>query len=161
MSRATMMRTTPPRSTRTKSSVAGAASLAAYTTRMTPPRRVVNYFGRVRGFVLLCGLIAAVLVVLPPAMAVDKAQRVVQGKVVDKSDVGLKGAVVYLKDGHTLQVKSYISGDDGSYRFGQLAQSTDYSVWAEMGGKKSSVRNISSFDTKNEFDFILKIDTSK
>ena len=95
------------------------------------------------------------------AVAQAQAQRVVEGKVVDKSDAALKGAVVYLKDGHTLQVKSYISGDDGSYRFGQLAGNTDYSVWAESGGKKSAVKNISSFDTRAQFSINLKIDTSK
>jgi len=93
-----------------------------------------------------------------PLLAQGQAQRVVQGKVVDKSDAGLKGATVYLKDGHTLSVKSYIASDDGSYRFGQLAQNTDYQVWAESNGKKSSVKNISSFDTRNEFNITLKID---
>jgi Carboxypeptidase regulatory-like domain len=94
-------------------------------------------------------------------MAQDQSQRVVQGKVVDKEDAPVKGAVVYLKDGHTLSVKSYIAGDDGAYRFGQLAQNTDYSVWAESGGKKSPVKSVSSFDTRKEFNFILKIDTAK
>ncbi len=98
---------------------------------------------------------------MPAAIAQDQAQRVVQGKVVDKGDAAIKSAVVYLKDGHTLSVKSYISGDDGSYRFGQLAQNTDYQLWAESNGKKSPVKSISSFDTKTEINITLKIDTGK
>jgi len=88
-------------------------------------------------------------------------QRVVQGKVTDKSDAALQGAVVYLKDGHTLAVKSFISDDQGAYRFGQLAQNTDYEIWAESNGKKSAVKTISSFDSKNQFFINLKIDTGK
>jgi hypothetical protein len=65
---------------------------------------------------------------------------------------------VYLKDGHTLSVRSYVASDDGSYRFGQLAQNADYQLWAEAEGKKSGVKNISSFDTRKEFDMTLKID---
>ena len=87
--------------------------------------------------------------------------RVVSGKVIDKGDAPLKGAVVYLKDDHTLSVKSYIATDTGEYRFGQLAQATDYELWAELNGKKSGTKNISSFDNKNTFTIDLKIDTSK
>lgn len=89
------------------------------------------------------------------------AQRIVSGKVVDKSDVALKGAVVYLKDDKTLSVKSFIADDSGAYRFGQLLQTTDYELWAELNGKKSNTRTISSFDNKNEFVINLKIDTGK
>lgn len=88
-------------------------------------------------------------------------QRVVQGKVMDKSDAPMQGAVVYLKDGHSLAVKSFISGDQGAYRFGQLAQNTDYEIWAEHDGKKSPVKTISSFDSKNQFFINLKIDSGK
>ncbi len=85
-------------------------------------------------------------------------QRVVQGKVTDHNNAALKGSVVYLKDSHTLSVKSFIADDQGEYRFGQLAQNTDYEIWAENNGKKSSVKTISSFDSKNQFYINLKID---
>jgi len=88
-------------------------------------------------------------------------QRVVQGRVMDNSAGLLSGAVVYLKDGHSLAVKSFISNDQGGYRFGQLSQNTDYEIWAEHDGKKSPVKTISSFDSKNQIFLDLKIDTGK
>jgi hypothetical protein len=120
-------------------------------------RKTLTRFGISLALVGCVGSVA--LLAVPTAqVAQQPAQRVVQGKVVDKSDAGLKGATVYLKDGHTLAVKSYIASDDGTFRFGQLAQNTDYQLWAEHTGRKSSVKNISSFDTRNEFNITLKID---
>src|SRR3984957_2292990 len=114
---------------------------------------------------LACCSIVALSVVVPgvPVFAQDRgpALRVVQGKVVDKADAVVNGAVVYLKDDHSLAVKSYITDVEGTYRFGQLAQNTDYELWAESNGKKSAVKNISSFNSKNQFYINLKIDTSK
>ena len=109
------------------------------------------------GATVLCCLGLPALLALP---AQTKDRRVVS-KVVDKSDTGIKGATVYLKDGHTLEVKSYIAADDGSYRFGQLAQNTDYELSAQADGKKSSVKNLSSFDTRATFNITLKIDIGK
>ena len=112
------------------------------------------------GASLLSGLVAAVPAVIEPASVVaqEQAFRTIDGKVVDKDSKPLKGAVVYLKDGHTLAVKSYIAGDDGGYHFGQLSTSTDFSLWAESGGKKSGTKSISSFDARKDVDFTLKID---
>jgi hypothetical protein len=84
--------------------------------------------------------------------------RIVQGKVVDGKSAAVNGAVVYLKDDHSLSVRSYITDGDGAYRFGQLAQNTDYELWAEANGKKSPVKTISSFDSKNEFFINLKVE---
>ena len=86
------------------------------------------------------------------------AQRIVHGKVEDKAGAGIKGAVVYLKDARTASVKSAIADDDGTYRFVQLTQATDYEVWAQLGEKKSKTRAISSFDSKNDFNIDLTID---
>jgi len=122
-----------------------------------PVRRLVRHLP------LLCCLavLASLAAPAPLLLAQQQAQRVVQGKVVNSSGAGLKGATIFLKDDHTLAVKSYIAADDGSFRFSQLLQSTDYELWAEFNGKKSSAKNISSFDTRAEFNITLKIDTGK
>lgn len=107
-------------------------------------------------------LAAAGLLVAPQlsawAQSRGPVQRTVQGKVLDSSNAPVKGAVVYLKDGHTLSVMSKITDDQGAYRFGQLSQNTDYELWAESNGKKSKTRTISSFESRNSFDFNLKVD---
>ncbi len=100
------------------------------------------------------------LVTAPPLAAQQRGavQRVIQGKVEDKAGAPIKGAVVYLRDGHTTSVRSAISDTDGGYRFGQLSLNTDYEIWAALDGKKSDSKSISSFDTKSQFNINLKID---
>ena len=87
--------------------------------------------------------------------------RTIEGKVHDSADTPLQGAVVYLKDSRTLAVKSFLSDEEGTFHFGQLSQNTDYEIYAEFGGKRSKSKSISSFDNKNSFSFVLKIDAKK
>jgi Carboxypeptidase regulatory-like domain len=98
-----------------------------------------------------------------PAAAQQRGplQRIVQGKIATKENVAIPNAVVYLKDTHTLAVKSVFSDATGAYRFGQLSSNSDYELWAEVTGKKSSTRSISSLDSRKQFDIDLKIDTGK
>ncbi len=89
------------------------------------------------------------------------AQRVILGKVLTTTGAPIQGAIVYLKNTKSLEVRTYISTQDGSYRFGQLSTESDFTLWAESGGKKSKEKGISSFDTKKQFDIDLKIDMNK
>jgi hypothetical protein len=121
--------------------------------------RSVRFPHLFRGFTRSAALLCCIGLAMPSASpAQQQKDRVVQGKVVDKDEAAVKGATVYLKDDHTLAVKSYVAGDDGTFRFGQLAQSSDYELWATANGKKSGVKNLSSFDTRPVFNITLKIE---
>ena len=100
-----------------------------------------------------------VLCLLVPlaGIAQSDASRSVEGKVYGSQSTPLNSAVVYLQDSKTNNIKSFISTQDGSYRFGQLSTSVDYQVWAEYKGKKSDKKNISSFNSKKALVIDLHI----
>jgi hypothetical protein len=97
------------------------------------------------------------------AAPVAEKERVknVSGTVLDKGDKPLGGAVVYLKNTKTLAVKSFISQDNGEFRFNALSPNVDYEVYAEFNGARSSTKSVSSFDSKTNVTMTLKVDTGK
>jgi Carboxypeptidase regulatory-like domain len=109
-----------------------------------------------------CLLLGAATTLSRPlaAAAQANATRVIQGKVQLASGAPAQGAIVYLKNGKTLEVRTYISIADGSYRFGQLSTDADYTLWAEYQGKKSKEKSVSSFDTKKILEITLKVEAS-
>ena len=109
------------------------------------------------GILLL--LVCAAIQPLTLAQSLAQSVRVVQGTVVNSDGPAIPNAVVYLQDQKTLEVRTFITETDGHYRFGQLASDVDYQLWAEYKGHKSKTRAISSFDSKKQFNFDLKIDT--
>ena len=95
------------------------------------------------------------------AQSLAQSVRVVQGMAQNSEGQPQQNAVVYLQDQKTQEVRTYITEADGHYRFGQLSSEVDYQLWAEYKGHKSKTRSISSFDSKKQFNFDLKIDTAK
>lgn len=100
---------------------------------------------------------AAAVLVAPAAIAQAATVRNLTGEVTDKAGNKVKGAVVHLKDTRSLSQRSYITAEDGAFRFGALSTSTDYEVWADLGDKKTPSKTISSFDSKATVDVALKM----
>ena len=93
----------------------------------------------------------------PFAEAQNFGQRTLQGKVLDDRDAPVSGATVFLKNLKTRDIKSFTSIADGSFRFAQVGMVDNYEVWAEQGKKKSATKSISSFDSRKELEFDLKL----
>jgi hypothetical protein len=89
--------------------------------------------------------------------AQDFGLKNLQGKVLDASDSGISGAIIYLKNSRTNDVKTFLSEKDGSYRFAGLQADTDYTVWAAYHGQKSGTKTVSSFDSRKQVYLDLKI----
>jgi len=111
-------------------------------------------------------LLACALVVLISATGVmadkkDKQQgRLLSGKVLDRQDNPVVGAIVYLSNMRTHAVKTYIVGPDGSYRFPGLS-TVDYEVYAQINNRKSDTRSVSQFDDRPQVYIDLRIDLAK
>jgi hypothetical protein len=84
--------------------------------------------------------------------------RTVQGVVTDGKDNPLSGAVVQLKDSKTLQIRSFITREDGKYFFNGLSTEIDYELKADHEGKSSDTRTLSSFDSRKQAVMNLRID---
>jgi len=108
-------------------------------------------------------LLALTLAVAPLTAAPqgESETRAVAGQVLDKQDAPLANAVVHLKNTKTLALKTFITSENGDYRFSGLSPNVDYELHAELKGRKSDTKTISSFDSRKNLTIHLKIDTSK
>ena len=91
------------------------------------------------------------------AQAQNLGQRAVSGKVVDANDAPVADAKVFLKDLKKKSIRSYNPAADGKFRFAQVNMAIDYEIWAEKNGKKSAVKTVSSWDSRQEFETELKL----
>ena len=88
----------------------------------------------------------------------EAATRTVQGTVIDPDQNPVTGAVVQLKDMRSLQVRSFISQDGGSYHFSGLKVDNDYQLRADYSGMTSGWKTLSVFDTRKEPVMNLKLE---
>jgi protocatechuate 3,4-dioxygenase beta subunit len=87
----------------------------------------------------------------------DPTVRTLQGQVNDPDDKPVSGAVVQLKDTRTLQVRSFITQENGEYRFSGLRADTDYEVKADYNGMSSDNKRLSNFDSRKIATVNLKL----
>lgn len=90
----------------------------------------------------------------------DKSEgKLLFGKVLDTQDNPLPDSVVYLTNTRNRSVKTYIVGQDGTYRFPALSATIDYEIYAQYKGRKSDTKSVSQFDERSQVYLDLKIDT--
>jgi len=114
-----------------------------------------------------CRLLAAyaLLLLAGAAGAAKKDEnaniRSVQGVVNNAQDEAVNGAVVQLKNTKTLQIRSFITRDNGTYYFHGLSTDVDYELRADFNGASSGAKTLSSFDTRKQPVVNLKLEPKK
>jgi hypothetical protein len=83
--------------------------------------------------------------------------RAVMGTLTGADDKLLSGAVVQLKDMRTLQVRSFITLDDGQYHFSGLRNDIDYELTARSG-EMTATKKLSLFDNRKAAILNFKLD---
>ena len=87
--------------------------------------------------------------------------KVLHGSVIDKSENPMPASVIYLKNVKSQAVKTYIADESGNYRFSGLDPNVDYEIHAEHDDMTSSIRTVSSFDSRRDIEVTLKLSKKK
>jgi hypothetical protein len=125
-----------------------------------PPRGTSNECGLKEGIFMRARTIALNVILLlalatgftvqaqKPNPKDEASTRSVQGVVLDESKQPVAGAAVQLKDAKTLQIRSFITQQDGKYHFTGLSTNVDYELRAEHAGRNSSMKRVDVFNTR-------------
>jgi len=89
----------------------------------------------------------------------DDHTRSVQGVVTSADEKPVSGAVVQIKNTKTLQIRSFITQDNGSYYFHELSPDVDYELRAFDSRHEASspTKSLSSFDSRKLAILDLKL----
>ncbi len=116
------------------------------------PRRALNAAYVVAVVVLMSSLAAHAA----PDKKDKEQGRLLYGKVLDQQDNPVINAIVYLTNSRTHAVRTYIIGQDGTYRFPGLSMA-DYEVYAQYKSRKSDTKSVSQFDDRSQVYIDLRI----
>ena len=75
--------------------------------------------------------------------------RTVEGTVTDEAKQPVNGAVVQLEDTKTLQIRSYITQQDGKYHFTGLSTNVDYQLRAQHDGIRTGTKRLDVFNSRH------------
>lgn len=84
--------------------------------------------------------------------------RAVEGTVQDSSGAPVNGAIVQLKDTKSLQIRSFITRDNGTFVFQGIKKSVEYELKAKFKNKESKPRLLTIFDDRQRANIDLKIE---
>jgi hypothetical protein len=88
-------------------------------------------------------------------------ERVVEGSVSDADGKFIDGAVVFLKDMRTLQVRSFYTQKNGGYHFSGLKLDNDYEIEGKYNDMVSGWKRLSIYDTRKVPVINLKLDKAE
>ena len=103
----------------------------------------------------------AVAMLLCSAFAKDQSSdtgtRTVEGVVTGADSHPVTGAVVQLSDARTLQIRSFITAEDGKYHFAGLSTNDNYELHAQFNGASSGQRRLDVFNPRKLVKIDLKL----
>jgi hypothetical protein len=91
----------------------------------------------------------------------DTTTRDIKGVVTDAAGQPAAKAVVQLKNTKNLQIRSFITQEDGRYHFAGLGPDVEYQVKAERAGAVTSWKTLSVFNSKKAPIIDLKLKSKK
>ena len=115
-------------------------------------------FGLIVGIAVLTAVPASAQNPSRKERAEEATKRSMEGVVQDDAGANIENAVVQLKDLKSLQVRSFVTKEDGKFHFHGLSTNIDYEVKADFKGASSKTRTLSVFDQRKKALLDLKLE---
>lgn len=84
--------------------------------------------------------------------------RAVEGTVRDAGGAPVNGAIVQLKDTKTLQIRSFITRENGAYMFQGLKKSVEYELKAKFQDRESKPKVLTIYDDRQRATMNLDLE---